>query len=171
MRFLMSDDAKKPLLHSGDTHSSPYPTSRLAPAFAATEIGEEMERAKSMLDARTSAKLHVIADQIKFLQEQARKVLNEARQEQALTRARCAFKRIPGKLYHLYTKPDGSAYFSMLSPQDWDGQPPDPHAGSFRLESDFSWTPVEKLAQPDDTRRSVQELLRIGGLTADSDER
>jgi hypothetical protein len=162
----MSNDDKN-ILHLGDARSSPYPTSRLAPAFHAPQLAEEVARAESMLNARTSAKLRVIADQIKALQAEARKALDEARDEQALTRAQCAFKRIPGKLYHLYTKSDGSTYFSMLSPADWGGQPPDPFAGSYRLEADYSWTPAEKLDQVDDTGQVVQQLLRIGGLTQD----
>jgi hypothetical protein len=162
----MSDDDKA-RLHRGDASSSPYPMSRLAPAFHAPQLADEVARAESMLNARTSAKLRVIADQIKALQAEARKVLDEARDEQALTRAQCAFKRIPGKVYHLYRKADGSSYFSMLSPADWRGRPPDPHLGSYRLEADYSWTPAERLDQADDTGQVVQQLLRIGGLAGD----
>jgi hypothetical protein len=164
----MSDDDKA-LLHRGDARSSPYPMSRLAPAFQAPELAEEIARAESMLSARTSAKLRVIADQIKALQAEAHKVLDEARDEQALTHAECAFKRIPGKLYHLYRKANGSAYFSMLSPADWNGRPPDAFAGSYRLEADYSWTPAERLSDTDDTGQLVQQLLHIGGLAGDGD--
>jgi hypothetical protein len=164
----MSKD-DKPLIHRGDARSSPYPTSRLAPAFHAPELAEEVARAENMLNARTSAKLRVIADQIKMLQAEARKVLTDARDEQALTRAQCAFKRIPGKIYHLYRKPDGSTYFSMLSPQDWNGKPPDAFAGSYRLEADYAWTPFEQLHERDDTGELVQQLLQIGGLSGDSE--
>jgi hypothetical protein len=162
----MSDDDKA-LLHRGDARSSPYPMSRLAPAFQAPELADEIARAESMLGARTSAKLRVIADQIKALQAEARKVLDEARDEQALTHAECAFKRIPGKVYHLYRKANGGTYFSMLSPADWNGQPPDVHVGSYRLEADYSWTPAERLGEPDDTGQVVQQLLHIRGLAPD----
>ena len=63
----MTDDDKA-LLHRGDARSSPYPTSRLAPAFQAPELAAEIARAESLLSARTGAKLRVIADQIKALQ-------------------------------------------------------------------------------------------------------
>jgi len=164
----MSDDDKA-LLHRGDARSSPYPMSRLAPAFQAPELAEEVARAESMLSARTSAKLRVIADQIKALQAEAHKVLDEARDEQALTYAECAFKRIPGKVYHLYRRADGRTYFSMLSPADWNDSPPDAFAGSYRLETDYSWTPAERLDAADDTGQVVQQLLHIGGLAADDD--
>jgi hypothetical protein len=157
----MSD---KPEIHQGADRSAPYPVSRLAPAFQMTEISAEVERAESMLSARTGAKLRVIADQIQALQAEARKVLAEAREEQALTRARCAFRRIPGHVYHLYRKAEGEPFFSMLSPEDWRGQPPDEFLGSYRLEVDYSWTPAERSPRADDTGELVRQLLRIGGL-------
>jgi hypothetical protein len=149
-------------LHDGPDHSAPYPVSRLAPAFHAPDLADELHRAEAMLSARTGAKLRVIADQIKTLQAEARKVLTEAREEQALTQANCAFKRIPGKTYHLYRKTEGHTYFSMLSPTDWGNEPPDAFVGSYRLEADYSWTPAERSAERDETGDLVGQLLRIG---------
>lgn len=159
-------EEKKDILHSGDSRSSPYPVSRLAPSFETGELAAEIAKAESMLSARTGAKLRVIADQIRLLQEEARKVLADARDEQVLTRAECAFKRIPGKTYHLYRRRDGRSFFSMLSPQDWGGQSPHDFLGSYRLETDYSWTPAEQASQPDDTGVLVDQLLRIGGLSS-----
>lgn len=151
--------------HQGADHASPYPVSRLAPAFQAPDLAAEVARAEAMLSARTGAKLRVIADQIKALQAQARKVLAEAREEQALTQAQCAFQRRPGQVYHLYRRADASRYFSMLSPADWHGEPPHECLGGFRLEPDHSWTPLGRLGEADDTGALVQELLALGGLT------
>jgi hypothetical protein len=161
----MSDEDKGPI-HGGDARSSPYPTSRLAPAFQAPELAEELARAESMLSARTTAKLRVIADQIKSLQAEARKVLDEARDEQALNQAECAFKRVPGHTYHLYRKDNGGSFFSMLSPADWRGAPLHRFLGSYRLEVDYSWTPAEQPRRRDETGELVKELLQIGGLSA-----
>jgi len=154
----------KPILHPERDSSSPYPVSRLAPAFDTTDLAAEVARAESMLSTRTGAKLRVIADQIKALQVEARKVLDEARDEQRLNRADCSFKRIPGHSYHLYRKADGTNFFSMLSPADWRGEPPHPFLGSYRLEADYSWTPADKADAPDETGDLVAQLLRIGGL-------
>jgi len=162
----MSDDSK-PILHKGAEHSSPYPRSRLAPAFQAPELAAEVARAEAMLGARTTAKLRVISDQIKALQEEARKVLDEARDEQALTHAQCSFKRIPGCVYHLYRRADGGTFFSMLSPADWGGEAPHTFLGSYRLEADYSWTPAERIDAEDDTGAMISQLLRIGGLAGD----
>ena len=48
---------------------------------------------------------------------QAKKVLEEAKEDAILHHAACNFKKIPGKIYHLYRRYDGKAYFSMISPQ------------------------------------------------------
>ena len=160
----MTDD-QTPILHQGGDRSSPYPVSRLAPAFRAPDLAREVEHAESMLSVRTSAKLRVIADQIKSLQAEARKVLNDAKREHSLTQAECAFKRLPGKIYHLYQRSDGRRYFSMLSPDDWRGQPPHAFVASYRLEADYSWTPLDAIDQPDDTGDLVAQLLRIDRLS------
>jgi hypothetical protein len=138
--------------------------SRLAPAFQVGELAAEVAKAETLLSARTAAKLRVIADQIQSLQRAARQVLADAREEQALNQAQCAFKRIPGKTYHLYGKGDGESFFSMLSPADWGGRPPYAFLGSYRLEPDYSWTPAGSEAEPDEAGELVSQLLRIGGI-------
>jgi hypothetical protein len=125
-------------------------------------------QAETLLGVRTGAKLRVIADQIQALQNQARQILAEAREEQALTRAQCAFRRIPGKTYHLYRKADGTTFFSMLSPQDWRGEPPHEFSGSYRLGLDRSWTLAGTEETRDDTGVLVRQLLAIGGLGAEN---
>lgn len=54
--------------------------------------------------------------QIRFLQMQARKILDETKTNQGLHAAACNFRKVPGKLYHLYERESGQTYFSMLSP-------------------------------------------------------
>ena len=152
-------DNDQPALHRGPAHSSPYPVSRLAPGFGLVDLAREIEQADQHVASRMEAQLRVIADQVKALQAQAREILQQAKSDQRLHHARCAFRRIPGHVYHLYQEADGTAAFSMLSPDDWGGHPPKPFLGSYRLENDMSWTPAEAVEQPDDSRRLVARLL------------
>ena len=145
--------------HTGPDRSSPYPVSRLAPVTDLVDLAREINEADKMLNARVSAKLKVIADQIKALQHEARSILDEANRDQELNHARCTFQRRPGKVYHLYTKGDGTTYFSMLSPQDWKSKPPHEFAGSYRLENDMSWSPLDEEHKEDDSRHLVDHLL------------
>jgi hypothetical protein len=146
-------------LHRGPAHASPYPMQRLAPAVQLVDLAAQIAEADQQVASRVSAQLQVIADQVKALQAQARRILEQARQDQQLNHARCAFKRIPGRLYHLYRRPDQGLEFSLLSPADWGGQPPQPYVGSYRLEPDYSWTPLEELDRADDSRETVSRLL------------
>src|SRR5262245_31758772 len=124
------------------TRSAPYPMSRLAPRFDLVDIAAEIARANETVSMVASAKLDVIRKQILALQEEARAVLDEAARAAKLHGARCSFRKVPGRVYHLYRRGDDDLYFSMLSPDDWDGHPPHPFEGSFRLENDQTFTPI-----------------------------
>jgi hypothetical protein len=47
----------------------------------------------------------------------------------------------------------------MLSPQDWRGSPPDPFVGSYRLEPDMSFTPLEEVGERDAQDVVLHRLL------------
>jgi hypothetical protein len=125
-------------------HASPYPLSRLAPQFDLVDMAREIQEADRVLNLRASAKLQVIAEQIKVLQAQARTILNETQRDQMLHRAECHFTRRPNQIYYLYRRPAGSLYFSLLSLRDWQNQPPHEFVGAYRLEADMSWVLVDE---------------------------
>ncbi len=146
-------------LHQGSARTSPYPVSRLGAAVDLVDIAREISTADSHINTRVSSQLELIVDQIHHLQREARKVLEVAQRDQALHRAQCHFKRIPGKLYHLYQRSDGSSYFSMVAPDEWGGKPPHSFSGSYRLENDMSWTPAAEMNRPDERCELLQQLL------------
>ncbi len=160
----MKNDYKKHegkgLIHDGDARSAPYPVSRLGASVDLVDLAQQIATADSHINTRVSSKLQVIADQIRYLQDEARNVLESAQRDQELHQAQCNFKRIPGKTYHLYLRGDGSNYFSMLGPDDWGGTSPHDFKGSYRLENDMSWTPADQVDMPDDSRELVRRLLQ-----------
>ncbi len=164
----MSDDYKRHEgrgeLHQGEARSAPYPVSRLGAPVDLVDVARQIAQADTMVNARVGSQLRVIADQIKALQEQARQVLEQARIDQELHQAQCSFKRIPGRIYHLYARADGSRLFSMLGPKEWGGSPPYEFLGSYRLESDMSWTPVEAIEDEARRRQQIEQLLRQNDL-------
>ena len=157
----MSDYSKK---HRGGDRTSPYPVSRLAPQVELVDLARQISTADAMINTRVSAKLKVIADQIRLLQSEAQAVLEAAQQDQELHRAECNFKRIPGRIYHLYRKSDGRSYFSMLSPDDWGAAPPHEFIDSYKLENDLSWTSIDHLDDRDDSRELIDRLLLEKGF-------
>jgi hypothetical protein len=145
--------------HAGSASTSPYPMSRLAPMHDLVDVAREIQRADAVLASVATGKLGLIAEQIRALQEQAREVLTAAQRDAELHRAKCQFRKRVGQIYHLYKQPDGALYFSMLSPEEWGGAPPDPYDGSYRLEADASWTPAAEVEAREGRAQSVRGLL------------
>ena len=69
------------------------------------------------MKANAGNKLMVIADQIRYLQQQAMKVLEDAKRDADLHHAACNVVKKPGNMYYLYKRPSGQVYFSLLSPK------------------------------------------------------
>ncbi|KZS09111.1 Uncharacterized protein APZ42_026866 [Daphnia magna] len=103
--------------------------------------------------------LQVIADQVRFLHEQARRILEETKEAENLHHLACNFKKIPGKIYYLYQRGSGQKYFSMLSPEEWGQSCPHTFLGGYRLEADMSWTPAAKVEKKDNELRLIDQIL------------
>jgi hypothetical protein len=144
--------------HEGAASTSPYPLSRLAPAFDLVDVAREIQKADAALGNVTVAKLRTIAEQIRALQAQAATVLSDAKRASELHHAVCRFQKRPGHVYHLYRRGDGARYFSMIAPAEW-GDAPDAFEGSFRLELDMTWTPLGDTAAHDEVEAPLRKLL------------
>jgi len=146
-------DAPKPLEHppalpdpgryDGPARAAPYALSRMAPSFTLVDVAAEIEKADAMLATVAGGKLGVIADQIRRLQDEARALLDRARRDADLHRARCSFEKKPGGVYHLYRKDDGELWFSLLGPEEWSRPQPQTYEGTYRLDVDMSFTRVD----------------------------
>lgn len=153
------DEHDRDSRHNGPDSSSPYPVSRLAPAFQLVDVAREIQLADTMLGEVVGSKLELIAEQIRSLQAKAREILSKAEVDAALHRATCRFNKRPGQVYHVYERPDGQRYFSILSPAEW-GTPPHRHVGSYRLEVDMSWTATADMDARDQARAFLSPVLR-----------
>ena len=122
------------------------------------ELAQEVNQANRFVRATAHSKLQQIADQIRFLQEQAKQVLEAAVHDGELHNAKCNFKKRPGTVYHLYRKAPGSTFVSMLSPEEWSSCPHE-FLGSYKLEFDMSWTPIEQMEQRAKDMALIDRLL------------
>jgi hypothetical protein len=157
-------DSGKPAAEPTPDRAMMYPTSRLGAKIELVDLAREIEKADETIGLVVSGKLDVIREQMRALQEQARRLLEEARDASLLHRATCNFKKTPGKVYHLYRRASGELYFSMLSPEDWQGSPPHAFEGSYRLEADLSFSPIGEGSERErvDARPMIQSLLGEG---------
>lgn len=119
--------------------ASPYPLARGSSPITLVDTAREIERASESIAHQTNAQLRLIAEQIRWLQEQARRIVEHAEDNLSLHRARCAFRKAAGNTYHLYRQGE-ETFLSLLSPADFGGDPPHDFLGSFRLEADDTWT-------------------------------
>lgn len=158
----MSDDEQSPPKprYQGPARAAPYPLSRLSGKFSLVDTAREIEQADQWIASTTSARLSAIAEQMQRLREQAEAVLQKAREDAELHRAEARFQRIPGKIYHLYERQDGTRYWSMLSPADWGGTPPHVFVGSYRLEADQSFTRADQIEERDQAERRLEDWVK-----------
>jgi hypothetical protein len=154
------DDSENPHPEGASQRESPYPVSRLSAKFSLVDAAREIERADQWIASTATAQLTAIAAQMQHLREQAEAVVAKAREDAELHRAEARFNRVPGKVYHLYMRPDATRYWSMLSPQEWNGRPPHSYVGSYRLEPDHSWTASERLAERDQARAGLADWMK-----------
>lgn len=153
----MRDEGPK---HEGPARTSPYPMSRLAPAHDLIDVARQIAGADAMVGAVASARLETIARQIQALQDEARAVLEETARDLDLHRARCAFSKRPGQIYHVYRRETGEAWISMVSPDEW-GETPPGYFGSYRLELDQRWTRVDGASEAAAPRDPVEIVRRL----------
>ena len=108
---------------------SPEESGKIRSQFDLVELAGEIQTADKFTRATAGSKLSVIAEQVRFLQEQARKILEDAQRDKEINHMACNFKRIPGKLYFIYKskateipgwqykKANRKPYMSMISPE------------------------------------------------------
>ena len=134
-------------------------TNKMSSSGDLVELAQHVQKADEFIRANAGNRLRVIADQIKYLQEQARRALEEAKRDNELHHAACNIVKRPGTIYHLYRRESGQTYLSILSPQEWGGACPHEFLASYRLEYDQSWTPLEELDRRSQENAIVDKVL------------
>ncbi|XP_037599101.1 uncharacterized protein C1orf50 homolog isoform X2 [Cebus imitator] len=116
-------------------------------------------QADDFIRANATNKLTVIAEQIQHLQEQARKILENAHRDADLHHVACNIVKKPGNIYYLYKRESGQQYFSIISPKEWGTSCPHDFLGAYKLQHDLSWTPYEDIEKQDAKISMMDKLL------------
>ncbi|XP_047420552.1 uncharacterized protein C1orf50 homolog isoform X2 [Sciurus carolinensis] len=138
---------------------SPYHTHRVGDPLDLVALAEQVQKADEFIRANATNKLTVIAEQIQHLQEQARKVLEDAHRDADLHRVACNMVKKPGNIYYLYKRESGQQYFSIISPKEWGTGCPHDFLGAYKLQHDLSWTPYEDIEKQDAKISLMDKLL------------
>lgn len=123
------------------------------------KLVETLQKSEEHVKNTAFNKLQVIGEQIKFLQKQAHDILSAASQDSELHKVPCNFVKVPGQIYHLYRRPDGSRLWSMISPEEFGSSNKNEHLGSFRMEVDRSFTRADQLQEYAENRKFAETLM------------
>ncbi|XP_045174115.2 uncharacterized protein C1orf50 homolog isoform X1 [Mercenaria mercenaria] len=154
---------------SGQMLVNTYMVNRNADPMDLVELAKQVQKADEFTKATAGSKLMVIADQIRYLQEQAKKVLEEAKRDAMLHHAACNLVKKPGKIYYLYERESGQNYFSILSPEEWGASCPHEFVGAFKLEYDMSWTPAEYIEQRSQDFALIDKVMNAQKAIVDAE--
>jgi len=129
--------------------------------FDLVELAANIQKADQFTRATAGSKLSVIAEQVRFLQQQAKAVLEEANLNAELHHIACNFKKVPGKIYYVYRREEsGAKYMSMISPEEWGENCPDFDA-AYKLEHDMTFTPFERIEKRANDEQIIDKILKI----------
>jgi hypothetical protein len=142
-------------VHGAD-YTSPYPVSRLGAPVSLVDAARMIEAASAQVAMRTNAQLEVIVEQMQALQARARAIVEQAARDVDLIHVECRFRRVAGRIYHLYERADGHRYFSMLSPDERGSRTG--FVASYRYEHDQSWTRLDEIEARDRRRAEIQRV-------------
>jgi len=128
--------------------------------FDLVELASQIQTADQFTRATAGSKLSVIAEQVRFLQSQAKAVLEEANLNKELHHIACNFKKVPGKVYYVYKRESGAKYMSMISPEEWGERCPVFDA-AYKLEYDMTFTPYDKIQKRANDDEIIDKILKI----------
>ncbi len=128
--------------HVGPAQATPYPTDRLSPVISVSSLIKELEVANKQISIAVTSKLKFIQSQIEYLQKEAIRIVESAKEDLNLHKIPCSFEKRVGITYYLYERNDESRFFSILSPEDWGYMIPGTFKAAFKLEADMTWTEI-----------------------------
>jgi len=127
--------------------------------FDLVELAQQIQTADKFTRATAGSKLQVIAEQVRFLQQQAKSILEEASLNNQLHHIACNFKKVPGKIYYVYKRDTGKNYMSLIAPEEWGKNGPE-FVAAYKLEYDMTFTPFDRIAKREDDDAIIDKILR-----------
>lgn len=94
---------------------------------------EVLDKIKS--DAVNYSKVNLLIEQMCFLKKQLENTIHEGLLNTNLHNVECKFEKKSGQIYHLY-KNNENYYFSILSTNDWNNNPPHVFISSYLYDHD-----------------------------------
>ncbi len=107
--------------------------------------GKIKGRALSAMYEQTDMNMQQIYDQMQLLAQQAKAIQDRVDLSERIYQSRMSFEPLISRVYHLYTKKDGTDTLSLIGPGEWGRSKPfEKYVATVKLLADHTWDIVEK---------------------------
>jgi Protein of unknown function (DUF2452) len=120
-------------------HLLPYAHTRGGVNIKPVDKGKLKGRAVTAMYEQTDIQLDQIKQQIELLAVQARAIQNRVSLSERIYLADISFSPIISKIYHMYRRPNGKDFLSMVAPQEWGANVPFKFVATLKLLADHTW--------------------------------
>ncbi len=93
---------------------------------------------------QTEMQLEQIRKQVELLAAQAREIHLRVDISERIYKVGMNFKPLIGHVYHLYTRPDGSEFLSMVAPTEWGRSAKVSFQATVKLLADHTWEIIKQ---------------------------
>ncbi|KAM3173660.1 hypothetical protein ACTXT7_012109 [Hymenolepis weldensis] len=133
---------------------------KIATCTDLVELATAAQNAIESVNSNTSTKLREIVSQMLTLKDRAVKILEEAKRDAQLHQAICNMVKRPGCIFYFYRNGDSELVASIVSPSEWGKTCPyASFFGTFQLQYDQSWLPVEQLNNKTSRQMEIDSLV------------
>ncbi len=120
-------------------HLLPYAHTVGGSVIRPIDRGRVKGQAMAAMYDQTEKQLDQLRAQVALLAEQAQAIRNRVEVSERIYRAELPFQPVLHHTYHLYKRPDGTEFLSMIAPAEWGRSGNVDFQATVRLCSDHTW--------------------------------
>lgn len=120
-------------------HTLPYAHHVGGAVIKPIDKGRIKGLAVSAMYEQTNMQLDQIRRQVELLASQAQEIHRRVEISERIYQSEMSFKPLIGHVYHLYTRPNGTEFLSMIGPEEWGRSAPVSFQASVKLLADHTW--------------------------------
>jgi len=120
-------------------HSLPYSHTVGGAVIKPIDRGRVTGLAVAAMYEQTDMQLDQIRKQVELLAAQAQEIQRRVEISERIYKVGMNFKPLIGHVYHLYTRPDGTEFISMVAPNEWGRSSKMEFQASVKLLADHTW--------------------------------
>ncbi len=120
-------------------HNLPYAHTVGGAVIKPIDRGKVTGLAVAAMYEQTDMQLAQIRKQVELLASQAQEIQKRVEISERIYKVGMNFKPLISHVYHLYTRPDGSEFLSMVAPEEWGRSSKAAFQATVKLLADHTW--------------------------------